>query len=228
MSARTMIGSRIRERRILKGMRQVELAQLADISPSYLNLIEHNRRKIGGKTLLKLAELLEVETAFLSEGAEVELIARLRDAAAEQENAGAELDRTEEFAGRFPGWARLIADLSQNRGDLEQVVEALTDRMAHDPQLSASLYEVLSTVTAIHSASTILVETKELEPEWRMRFHRNINEDSQRLTDGAESLVRYLEGAPDIEAGIRSPQYELHMFLETNNYHFPQLGKGAE
>ncbi len=228
MPTHMMVGSRIRERRMLKGMRQMELAQLADISPSYLNLIEHNRRRIGGKTLLKLAELLEVETTFLSEGAEVELIAQLRDAVVGQENTQAELERAEEFAGRFPGWARLVVDLSQSRSNLEKVVETLNDRMTHDPQLSASLYGVLSAVTAIHSASSILVETKELEPEWRNRFHRNINEDSQRLTEGAETLVRYLEGGPDIEAEIRSPQYEMHAFLEANNYHFPQLESSGD
>ena len=61
MPERLMIGTRIRERRVLNGMRQTELARQAGISPSYLNLIEHNRRRIGGKTLLKLAEALEVE-----------------------------------------------------------------------------------------------------------------------------------------------------------------------
>ena len=54
-------------------------------------------------------------------------------------------------------------------------------------------------MTSIRSTSSILVETKELEPEWQGRFHRNINEDSARLAEGAEALVRYLEGAPDTE-----------------------------
>ena len=52
MPERHMIGTRIRERRVLSGIRQNDLARRAGISPSYLNLIEHNRRRIGGKTLL--------------------------------------------------------------------------------------------------------------------------------------------------------------------------------
>jgi len=224
-----MIGSRIRERRVINGLRQSELARRAGISPSYLNLIEHNRRRIGGKTLNKLAEVLGVPTALLSEGAESTLIAALREAAARAETdaaAGgivAESGRAEEFAGRFPGWARLLADLDRQRGELEQTVKALTDRLAHDPHLAASLHEVISTVTAIRSTASILADTRTLEPEWQHRFHRNINEDSQRLSEGAEALVRYLEGAPNAETDIKSPQDELHAFLEEHEFHFPAL-----
>ncbi|SFO22221.1 hypothetical protein SAMN04487859_119103 [Roseovarius lutimaris] len=223
MSERLMIGTRIRERRILGGIRQSDLARQAGISPSYLNLIEHNRRRIGGKTLLKLAEVLNVEPALLSEGAEATLIAGLREAAGEQDGIGAELSRIEEFAGRFPGWAKLLADLYRRNEALERTIETLTDRLAHDPFLADSLHEVISAVTAIRSTSSILVETEALEPEWQNRFHRNINEDSSRLTEGAQSLVRYLEGAPNMDAEIKSPQDEMHAFLAARGFHFPEL-----
>lgn len=72
-----LTGTRIRERRIMQGMRQAELAQKAGISASYLNLIEHNRRRIGGKLLLSLAEVLGVEPSILSEGAEAAMLATL-------------------------------------------------------------------------------------------------------------------------------------------------------
>lgn len=227
MPESSMVGSRIRERRILSGLRQTELAQQAGISPSYLNLIEHNRRRIAGKTLLKLAEALEVEPSLLSEGAEATLIAGLREAAGDNSSDGAELERIEEFAGRFPGWARLLTDQFRRSETLEQTVQTLTDRLAHDPHLADSLHEVISTVTAIRSTASILVDIKELEPEWRARFHRNINEDSRRLAEGAEALVRYLESAPDTEAEIRSPQDELHAFLSDNGYRFDDLENGG-
>ena len=196
MPESSMIGSRIRERRVMNGIRQSDLARRVGISPSYLNLIEHNRRRIGGKTLLDIADALEVEPALLSEGAEATLITGLREAAGAQAAQGVETDRTEEFAGRFPGWARLLVDLHGRAGALQRTVETLTDRLAHDPHLADSLHEVISTVTAIRSTSSILVETEALEPEWQNRFHRNIDEDSRRLAEGAEALVRYLEGRP--------------------------------
>ena len=77
MAESSMIGSRIRERRVINGLKQSDLAKRAGISASYLNLIEHNRRRIGGKTLNKLAEVLGVAPGLLSEGAEATLIAAL-------------------------------------------------------------------------------------------------------------------------------------------------------
>lgn len=228
MTQRSMVGTRIRERRVMSGRRQSELAQSVGISASYLNLIEHNRRRIGGKTLLKIAEALNVEPALLSQGAEATLVDGLREAAATHEAASPELDRIEEFAGRFPGWARLLSRLNENREELERTVKTLTDRLAHDPHLAASLHEVISTVTAIRSTASILAETKALEPEWQNRFHRNINEDSRRLAEGAEALVRYLEGAPDTDADIKSPQDELHAFLVEHGFHFPDLEGTAD
>ena len=82
MSRDTLTGSRIRERRVMQGMRQAELAKEVGISASYLNLIEHNRRRIGGKLLVNIAQVLNVETSLLSKGAEAALIASLREAAA--------------------------------------------------------------------------------------------------------------------------------------------------
>ena len=228
MAQGSMVGTRIRERRIVSGIRQSDLARRAGISPSYLNLIEHNRRRIGGKTLLKLAEALEVEPATLSEGAEQALIATLREAVLTQDEQAVELDRVEEFAGRFPGWARLMADTVRRSEMLEQSVQSLTDRLAHDPHLAAALHEVISMVTAVRSTASILADTRELEPEWRARFNRNINEDSHRLAEGAEELMRYLEGAPDRDAEIRSPLDELHVFLDAHGYVFPSLEAGED
>ncbi len=215
-----------------QGVRQADLARRVGISPSYLNLIEHNRRRIGGKLLLLIAAALEVEPATLSEGAEEALIATLRDAAAARPRAGAEVARLDEFAGRFPGWARLLSDEHSRAEGLEQEVEALTDRLAHDPHLAASLHEVLSTVTAIHSAAEILVGEDALEPEWQHRFHRNITEDSQRLAEGAQRLVAELDMGQTRETAQDSPQEDVARYLDRRAYHLaalevPGAGKAA-
>ena len=227
MARTTLTGSRIRERRIMRGMRQAELARQAGISASYLNLIEHNRRRIGGKLLLDIAAALEVEPSHLSEGAEAALIATLREAAAERPAAGAELDRIEEFAGRFPGWAQLIAGGYRRLAAMEQEVEALTDRLSHDPHLAASLHEVLSTVTAIRSTASILVDTPELEPDWQDRFHRNISEDSRRLAEGAQRLVAELDAGETRETAQSVPQEEVEAFFTAQSFHFPALEPGG-
>ncbi|MBD3678640.1 MAG: DUF2083 domain-containing protein [Rhodobacteraceae bacterium] len=219
-------GTRIRERREALGLRQGELAALVEISPSYLNLIEHNRRRIGGRLLLRLAEALEVEASQLSEGIGASLLTALVDAASSMPAAGAEIDRVEEFASRHPGWAALAEAQHRRILTLERTVEALTDRLAHDPHLATSLHEVLSTVTAIRSTAGILADGGDLDPRWQERFHRNLYEDSRRLAEGAQALVSYLDVDAEAEGGIGAPQEEVEAWLARRGYHFPELEGG--
>jgi transcriptional regulator with XRE-family HTH domain len=213
MRRETLTGSRIRERRLINGHKQADLARKAGISASYLNLIEHNRRRIGGKLLLDIAAALEVEPMSLSEGAEAALLGALREVAALNPSADCELAQVEEFAGRFPGWAGLIEALAQRQSSLEQTVVSLTDRMTHDPQLAEALHDMLGAVTAIRSTSSILVETDKLEPEWQDRFHRNINEDATRLTEGSQALVAYLNNETSDHQQVTTPQDEIEAFF---------------
>ena len=224
MAADTLTGSRIRERRLINGLRQAELANKIGISASYLNLIEHNRRRIGGKLLNALAEALDVELSVLTEGAEASLLAALRDAEASARSSTAELDRIDDFTGRFPGWARLLSDLHRRGMQLEQLVENLNDRLTHDPKLASSVHEVLSTAASIRSTASILAENKTLEREWLDRFHANIDEDSQRLADSSRALAGYLEGDRErVEDDARSPQEEVDALFASHGYAFKDL-----
>jgi XRE family transcriptional regulator, fatty acid utilization regulator len=238
MGRDTLTGSRIRERRFIVGIRQADLARQIGISASYLNLIEHNRRRIGGKLLVDIARVLGVEPSMLTQGAEAALIATLKEAAADAgagSGAGsgsgalaAETDRADEFAGRFPGWAEVLAAGHRRIALLERTVETLSDRLTHDPHLAASLHEVLSTAASIRSTASILAETGELEPQWRDRFHRNLNQDSRRLADSSKALVSYLDEsgtAPD-RRGV--PQEEVESFFAAQGHHFSGLENGHE
>ncbi len=205
------------------GLRQAELARQVGISASYLNLIEHNRRKIGGKLLLNLARVLAVEPSMLTEGAEVALLASLREAAAGLPRPIAELDKPDEFAGRFPGWAEVLAQQQQRITGLERIVQTLSDRLTHDPQLAASMHEVLSTAAAIRSTAAILAEPGELDPEWRDRFHQNLNQDSQRLADSSRLLVSFLDESDTGDERRGVPQEDVDRFFADAGYHFPAL-----
>ncbi|NNE51073.1 MAG: DUF2083 domain-containing protein [Sulfitobacter sp.] len=222
-----LTGSRIRERRVMAGLKQAELARDIGISASYLNLIEHNRRRIGGKLLLNIAGALGVEPQALTEGAKAALIATLREAADKTGLSGPELERADEFAGRFPVWADVLAGTRRRVLTLEQTVEALTDRLSHDPHLASSMHELLTTAAAVRSTAAILAETKTLQPEWRDRFHANINEDSRRLSDSAEALVAYLDADAEQAEAASSPQEEVEEFLASHKFSFASLEDGA-
>ena len=227
MPERQLTGGRIRERRIALGLRQAELAQRAGISASYLNLIEHNRRRIGGKLLLDLSAALGVEPSALTEGAEAALIATLREAASARQDGPAPVEGIEDFTARFPGWAEVLAERHRRVLTLERTVEQLADRLTHDPYLASAMHEVLSSVTAIRSTAAILVDPREIEPEWRDRFHRNINEDAGRLARSAQGLVAYLDGAGKADAALASPQDEMDRFLSHHGYHIAALEQPA-
>lgn len=225
----TLTGSRIRERRSIAGIRQAGLARQVGISASYLNLIEHNRRRIGGKLLVDIARALGVEPSMLTEGAEAALIATLKEAAADAGagSVAAETDRADEFAGRFPGWAEVLAAGHRHIAQLERTVETLSDRLTHDPQLAASLHEVLSTAAAIRSTASILAETGELETEWRDRFHRNLYQDSQRLAESSKALVNYLDEGESAEERRGMPQEDVESFFAASGHHFPGIESGT-
>lgn len=228
MAREGLTGSRIRERRVISGLKQADLARQVGISASYLNLIEHNRRRIGGKLLLDIARVLSVEPAALTEGAEAALIATLRDAAAKAGLAAAEAERAEELAGRFPGWADVISTIYRRIGALERTVETLSDRLGQDPQLAASVHEVLSTAASIRSTASILVAEQELTPEWRNRFHANIDQDSRRLASSSKALVSYLDAAEGDTEAASSPQEEVEAFFAARDYRFPAFERGEE
>lgn len=223
MAREALAGTRIRERRIMTGLKQADLARQLGISASYLNLIEHNRRRIGGKLLLDIAATLGVDPSVLTEGAEAALIATLREAAVSQNMSTPEAERVDEFAGRFPGWAEALASAHRRIGRLERTVETLSDRLTYDPKLAASVHEVLSTAASIRATASILAEDPDLSPDWRGRFHTNLDTDSQRLADSSKMLVGFLDAETGEAASGLSIQEEVEAFLSAHDYQFTGL-----
>ena len=230
MPLSALTGTKLRERRLAAGLRQADVAARAGISASYLNLIEHNRRKVTAEVMERLADVLAIDRAALAEGKDAALVEDLRAAAA-RGGSQAEVERVEDFVDRFPGWAGLLAALSSRALALERAVEALNDRMTHDPHLSQSLHELLSSLSAVRATAAILAETPDLEPEWAARFHRNLHQDSERLVAGAEALVSFLDAGQGIdEQGIAAPQEEVEDWLRGRAWAISdaELAKGLE
>lgn len=231
MNVRTverLTGGRVRARRTELGMKQKVLADACGISPSYLNLIEHDKRRIGGGLLLKLAAALEVEPRVLSGTVDRDITAAMQDAARAFPETNAATEEASLIVSRHPGWARLLVEQHRQIGQLNDVIDSLGDRMAHDPYLSASMHNVLTSVTAIRSTSAILAQSDDLEPEWQARFHRNVYEDSQRLAAATETLVTYLEDEEGALTADRLPQDALDSWLDRNEWHFPGLETDEE
>jgi predicted transcriptional regulator/transcriptional regulator with XRE-family HTH domain len=74
------IGRTVRRLRLELSLSQQALASRLGISASYLNLIEHDQRKVTATLLIKLAEVLRVDLATLSGAQERQIETGLREA----------------------------------------------------------------------------------------------------------------------------------------------------
>ncbi|QDL91847.1 helix-turn-helix domain-containing protein [Paroceanicella profunda] len=216
----SLAGLRIRERRLALGLTQVDLAARAGISPSYLNLIEKNRRAVAGRVLLALARALDMPPADFTGAAEQGLLAALQEAATAH---GVETARTEDLIGRFPDWARLLAGMLDESQRLRRAVTALSDRLAHDPFLGQSVHEILTNVTAIRSTTDILADPGEMSAAQRGRFHDILAQESARLTEVAQALATYFDSAATATAPAATPEEALDQFLDAHEHQFPAL-----
>ena len=87
--AEKLIGLKIRTARRDAGLTQAQLAARAGISASYLNLIEGNKRPIGGVLLDRLATSLGIQRSSLDGGAERRIVESLAEAASDPALAAA-------------------------------------------------------------------------------------------------------------------------------------------
>src|SRR5437879_13376242 len=73
------IGNKVRSLRRREGMTQTQLAAQLEISPSYLNLIEHNQRTIPAHLLVKTAQIFKVELAAFGDESQDQFTADLQE-----------------------------------------------------------------------------------------------------------------------------------------------------
>jgi len=64
----TLIGQRIREERTLRGLSIEKLAEIAEVTPSFLGLIERGERKLSVHTLNKITKALKLQPNELMQG----------------------------------------------------------------------------------------------------------------------------------------------------------------
>ena len=109
----TQIGGRIKRLRRLRKLAQGELASALGISASYLNLIEHNRRKVTVPLLFAIAGHFGVEPGELVESDEGQLLGNLMEAFGDDIFADSDVTNLEirDLAQSNPAAARAIVKL---------------------------------------------------------------------------------------------------------------------
>ncbi|HLJ75155.1 MAG TPA: short-chain fatty acyl-CoA regulator family protein [Thermoanaerobaculia bacterium] len=76
---KSRLGTKLRTLRRRTNLTQTEVASRLGISPSYLNLIEHDQRQLPANLLLKAAEVLNVELAAFTDDSQGQLAADLQE-----------------------------------------------------------------------------------------------------------------------------------------------------
>ncbi|PIB24600.1 transcriptional regulator [Amylibacter kogurei] len=220
--ARTHLGTRIRENRKSKNLSQKDLASLAGISASYLNLIEHNRRSIAGKTLIALAKGLGIDAQTLSEGMDTSLIDRVKRSGLKMRGFAIETDRSAEFAARFPGFARLIARLQDQVDQQEQQLTALADQMHHDPFFAEAMHLMLSNITTIRSTAEILANETDVPIDVARRFMDNLRDEANRLSTTVSDVLEHFEPSSETQS-MTQGTLSFEALLEQNNHFLTDL-----
>lgn len=130
--AKTFVGSRVRQLRGERGFSQASLAQLLDISPSYLNQIEHDVRPLTVSVLLRITEVFGVDATFFASQDDTRLVAELREATMDQD-LGIDVDISEiaDLVSTHPAVARAMVTLHRRyRMATTQLAAATEDRFS--------------------------------------------------------------------------------------------------
>jgi predicted transcriptional regulator/transcriptional regulator with XRE-family HTH domain len=226
---RNILGPRIRERRRETGITQADLARQLEISASYLNLIEHNKRDIGGTLLRKLARALDLRLDQLDGAADRRLLETLEEIAQTPEMAalGVEDKRIGELIGRFPGWARGILALSRSERQATNTAQVLSDRLNHDPFLGETVHKMLSRITSLHSASAIVEQHPDIDAARRERFYTIIHEEGQQLSVLGDALASYFDNAAWARRTL-TPLDEVDALFDNRRNHFVEIEARVE
>src|SRR5258708_5264793 len=125
-------GSKIGGLRRRENVPQVDLARQLGISPSYLNLIEHNRRALSAPLLIKLAQVFHLDLQALSADNDARLSADLLEAFGDPLFEGHDLAATEvrELAAQAPSLARATLALYRAYRTAQESVAGLAMKLS--------------------------------------------------------------------------------------------------
>jgi len=113
--AETRLGGRLRRLRQERKLSQAQMAQQLEISPSYLNLLEHNQRPLTVPVLLKLAQRFSIDIDLFNTDDEPRLLSDLMEAFSDPlfDAQGIKAAELKELVSLSPALARSLLALYQ-------------------------------------------------------------------------------------------------------------------
>jgi predicted transcriptional regulator/DNA-binding XRE family transcriptional regulator len=196
MTGRTHLGSRVRTMRRKEQLTQTQLAEQLEISPSYLNLIEHNQRPLPAHLLVRLAQIFHVELQAFADDSHSRLADSLQEVFGDpllEEHAVTTNDVRE--LAESPGAARAVIALFHA---YRSSVQSMRD-------LASQLYDgrAFHGVDPAHlpgeECSDVLQENLNYFPELERAAEELARRASFDRHDMYRSLTSYLEARHGVE-----------------------------
>ncbi|KUH82023.1 acetate metabolism transcriptional regulator RamB [Mycobacterium sp. IS-1556] len=130
--AKTFVGARVRQLRGERGFSQAALAQMLDISPSYLNQIEHDVRPLTVAVLLRITEVFGVDATFFASQDDTRLVAELREVTLDRDlDVDVDLGEIADLVAAHPNVARAMVALHRRyQLTTTQLAAATEDRFS--------------------------------------------------------------------------------------------------
>src|SRR6201994_2025299 len=130
--SKTFVGARVRQLRNERGFSHAALAQMLEISPSYLNQIEHDVRPLTVAVLLRITEVFGVDATFFASQDDTRLVAELREVTMDRDvDIEVDLAEVADMVAAHPTLARAMVNLHRRyRLTTTQLAAATEDRFA--------------------------------------------------------------------------------------------------
>ncbi len=227
--ARALVGQRIRKQRQNLGQSQSELATRLDISPSYLNLIEHNKRPISGALLYRIAAAIGLDSSALAGTEEARLIAELGEVAADAASIGIDFSADEAGAvvANSPQAARAILGLYRAYGEARLRSDLIGEKLGEDLFLAETSHQILALITTIRSYAEILKDYGDLSDAERRQFVSTLVEEAETLTTRASDMFDFMGGRGARRPRV-APREAIEDFISDHANYFPLIEEAAE
>lgn len=194
------IGGKIRRLRREAALNQTELADRLGISASYLNLIEHNKRKLTAALLIQVADIFGLDLSDLADDDETQLFADIMDVLGD--DLFHELDLTNSDARALvetaPNVARALLLLHGAWRKSQTDARSLAAR-ALDDEGGPVLFSAVSPKEAI---SDFLQANANYFEDLEREADRVGGEVSAIETRSRDPLVDYLQGAHGVDVAL--------------------------
>lgn len=137
-------GAKVRALRRRENLTQVQLADRLGISPSYLNLIENNRRALPANLLIRLAQLFEIDVHAFATDEDTRLVADLTEAFADPLFEEQDLTSVDvrEMTTASPAAARAVLALYRAYRATRATADELSSRLASEEGAESAAAQV--------------------------------------------------------------------------------------